>query len=171
VSDLAATIAALTAMSPAQLRAEWRRVCRATPPEVSSDVLRRGIAYRLQERAYGGLPAATGRKLDRIAAKLAKSAATVTSEVRLKPGTRLVRRWQGTTYTVTVDDKGYVFEDRRFTSLSQIAETITEAHWSGPRFFGTGRQAAEKRNASNNCDAVRRRPPAEAAQVVETANA
>jgi hypothetical protein len=136
MSDLAATIAALATMPPAQLRAEWRRLHRATPPEVPPDILRRGIAYRLQERAYGGLPPSTARELDRNAARLARSEATVTGDIRLKPGTRLVRRWQGTTYTVTVDDDGYVFKDRRFTSLSQIAEAITGSHWSGPRFFG-----------------------------------
>lgn len=147
---LADQLAALATMAPAQLRAEWRRVHRASPPEVPLDILRRGIAFRLQERAYGGLPAATARELNRIAARLAKSEAALIGEMRLKPGTRLVRRWQGTTYTVTVVDDGYVFDDRRFTSLSQIAEAITGAHWSGPRFFGTGRRAEEKRQAAGS---------------------
>lgn len=138
MSDLAATIAALATMSPAQLRAEWRRVHRTLPPEVPTDILRRGIAHRMQERVYGGLPVATARELDRLAARLARAGAATVDEVRLKPGTRLVRRWQGATYTVLVTGDGYVLDERRFGSLSQIAAAITGAHWSGPRFFGLG---------------------------------
>jgi hypothetical protein len=139
MAKLAEELMALGSMSPPQLRAEWRRVQRTLPPDVPTDILRRAIAWRLQERVHGGLPAATIRELDRVAARLAKSEAAVASTVRLKPGTRLVRRWQGKTYTVVVADDGFVLDDRRYASLSQIAEAITGAHWSGPRFFGTGR--------------------------------
>ena len=139
MTKLADDLTALATMSPAQLRAEWRRVHRTLPPDVPTDHLRRAIAWRLQERVHGGLPTVTLRELDRVAARLAKSGAAVSGSVRLKPGTRLVRRWQGKTYTVIVTGDGFVFDDRRFTSLSQIAEAITGAHWSGPRFFGTGK--------------------------------
>ena len=121
--------------------------------------------------AYGGLPAVTARELDRIAARLAKSEAALIGELRLKPGTRLVRRWQGTTYTVTVVDDGYVFDDRRFTSLSQIAEAITGAHWSGPRFFGTTRRAGEKRPAAGSRAGGDGRPHKAAALVLGLSDA
>ena len=124
-------------MSPAQLRAEWRRVYRTSPPRLTPDLLVRGIAYRLQERAHGGLPPATARQLDREAKRLLRSDAPAGKpELRLKPGTRLVRSWNGTTYSVLVTDDGFVMGDRNFTSLSHVAEAITGAHWSGPRFFG-----------------------------------
>lgn len=139
MARLADELTVLATMSPAQLRAEWRRVHRTLPPEVPTDILRRAIAWHLQERVHGGLPTATIRELDRVAARLAKSEAAVSSSVRLKPGTRLVRRWQGATYTVLVAEDGFVYDDRRFASLSQIAEAITGAHWSGPRFFGTSK--------------------------------
>lgn len=129
--------AALATMSPAQLRSEWRRVLRAPPPDLTPDLLRRGIAYRLQERRYGGLTAALVRDLDRLAAKLSRGEVLPSArEQQLKPGTRLVRQWKRATYVVLVTDDGYVMDDRRFTSLSQIAQAITGAHWSGPRFFG-----------------------------------
>lgn len=127
---------ALATMSPAQLRAEWRRVYRALPPALASDLMRRGIAYRLQERAQGGLPAAIERELDRAGKRMEQGASLPAGEVRLKAGTRLVRSWKGKTYSVLVAENGFVFADRRLTSLSQIAELITGAHWSGPRFFG-----------------------------------
>jgi len=55
---------------------------------------------------------------------------------------RLVRSWQGQTYTVLVSDDGFIFDGRCFSSLSQVAEAITGVHWSGPRFFGLGRSAS-----------------------------
>lgn len=136
-------LAALVTMSPAQLRSEWRRVFRSPPPAFTPDLLRRGIAYRLQERRRGGLTTAVVRDLDRLAAKLARGETLPSaSERQLKPGTRLVRQWNHATYVVLVADDGYVMDDRRFTSLTQIAQAITGAHWSGPRFFGLRAKAA-----------------------------
>lgn len=54
----------------------------------------------------------------------------------LSPGTRLLREWKGRTIEVTIVENGYLFEERLYTSLSQIAEHVTGTHWSGPRFFG-----------------------------------
>ena len=36
---------------------------------------------------------------------------------------------------------GFEYEGRRYRSLTVIAERITGAHWSGPRFFGLGKRA------------------------------
>ena len=160
-------LAALATISPAQLRAEWRRVHQAPPsPRLTTDLLRRGIAYRLQERIHGGLPSHIARELDRLAkrklAEMAAAAALATAgagglardgvaarridEPRLRPGTRLVRSWQGRTYSVLVTEHGFVMDDREYPSLSRIAEAVTGTHWSGPRFFGitqrTGARAA-----------------------------
>lgn len=54
----------------------------------------------------------------------------------LSPGTRLLRDWNGRNIEVTVVENGYLFDDRLYNSLSQIAEHVTGTHWSGPRFFG-----------------------------------
>lgn len=135
--SLTETLSALATMSPAQLRSEWRRVYRTSPPQMTPDLLMRGIAYRLQERAFGSLPASAVRQLEREAKRLARGdAAAGKTELRLKPGTRLVRSWNGTTYSVLVTDDAFVMGDRSFTSLTHVAEAITGAHWSGPRFFG-----------------------------------
>ena len=165
---LADQLAALATMLPAQLRAEWRRVHQSPPsPRLTTDLLRRGIAYRLQERIHGGLPSHIARELDRLAkrklaemAAAAEAAASVTSgtdssarngvtarridEPRLRPGTRLVRSWQGRTYSVLVTEHGFVMDDREYPSLSRIAEAVTGTHWSGPRFFGLTRRGSAK---------------------------
>lgn len=146
-------LTALATMSPAQLRAEWRRVCQAQPPpRLTTELLRRGIAYRLQERVHGGLPSHVARELDRLAKRrLAEVAAgkgggaaagrcAERDEPRLRPGTRLVRSWQGRTYSVLVTENGFVMDDREYPSLSRIAEAVTGTHWSGPRFFGLTRR-------------------------------
>jgi hypothetical protein len=41
---------------------------------------------------------------------------------------------------VLVEDGSFSYDDRKFTSLTQIAAAITGAKWSGPRFFGLKRR-------------------------------
>src|ERR1700719_2558347 len=55
---------------------------------------------------------------------------------RLKPGTVLVREYQGDRHTVTVVPNGYVWHETTYASLSVIARAITGTAWNGPRFFG-----------------------------------
>jgi hypothetical protein len=155
MATLTEQLTALAMMSPVQLRAEWRRVYQALPsPRLTTDLLRRGIAYRLQERVHGGLPAMMARELDRMGKRrLADKAAEggdagasgrARDEPRLRPGTRLVRAWQGRTYSVLVTEHGFVMDDREYSSLSRIAETVTGTRWSGPRFFGLNGHGVSK---------------------------
>jgi len=53
----------------------------------------------------------------------------------------LVRQWRGHTHTVLVGEEGFEYEGQRYRSLTVIAERITGAHWSGPRFFGLIKRA------------------------------
>lgn len=59
----------------------------------------------------------------------------------LKAGARLVRQWRGQTHTVLVGEDGFEYQGERYRSLTVIAERITGAHWSGPRFFGLSERA------------------------------
>ena len=120
-----------------ELRREWQRLYHNNPPRISRDLLILGIAYRLQEIEHGGLGKATLRKL-RTLAKTLRATGRVgpTPGLSLKPGARLVREWNGRTYTVTVTEDGFDYADISYASLSNIAKKITGAHWSGPRFFG-----------------------------------
>jgi len=141
-------LAGLAAMSPARLRAEWRRHCRGLPlPEgLTGSQLVRGIAWRLQEKSFGGLPPARLRELDRLAEQLSVEGDIDVEGARsLKPGTQLVRHWHGTVHCVTVLDDGFEFQERHYSSLTQIARAITGAAWSGPRFFGLKRKESDVR--------------------------
>ena len=137
-AELAEALTGLGSVGLEELRAEWRRLNRIPCPAcLSPDLLRRGIAHRMQERAMGGLSAAARRQI----ASLARSVDGPLPEaapppVQLRPGTSLLRTWGGRTHTVLVGESGFEHEGRRYASLSEVARVITGAHWSGPRFFG-----------------------------------
>lgn len=128
----------LSKLGALELRAEWTKVYRTTAPRhISRDLLLRGIAYRLQERMYGGLKASTLRRLQKIAADLeTEPQATPLQASALKPGVRLIREWKGETHVVEVLVKGFAWQGETYRSLSAIARTITSTQWSGPDFFG-----------------------------------
>ena len=127
----------LTSSTPAQLRAEWRRVFRTEAPPHSPDLLIRAITWRLQSRTHGDLSRSIRQRLARLAQQLDTRGDTgQLSAASLAPGTRLVREWNELTIEVTVLEVGYMFDDRHFTSLSKIARHVTGTQWSGPRFFG-----------------------------------
>jgi hypothetical protein len=107
------------------------------------------LAYRIQERAYGGLSPVTRKRLHQLARRLeADPNAKLCGEVRIKPGTRLIRDWRGQPHCVTVLENGYEYAGKRYPTLSQIARLITGTRWSGPLFFGLrGKHVKEDLNA------------------------
>ena len=110
---------------------------RTGPPlGLSRDLLIRALANQLQEQSYGGVSRVLRRRLQSLAAASDKATMAVDPGVVLKAGTTLVRQWRGHTHTVLVHKDGFEHEGQRYRSLSLIAERITGAHWSGPRFFG-----------------------------------
>jgi hypothetical protein len=136
-------IAALPSLSAHELRLVWRGLRCGDPTARSSrDLMLREIAYKMQERAHGGLTPAIRRRLRALAEEIeANGAEALASVPLLKPGTRLLREWGGKTHTVIVLDDGFEYAGERHQSLTQIARRITGAHWSGPRFFGLKSQA------------------------------
>ena len=134
--DLDNQLATLATMSPAQLRSEWLSLYKAPAPPLTADLLARGIAWRLQERAHGGLSKSTLREVEQLRRQFERGRAARVSDGRIKPGTRLVRDWGGKSHHVLILESGYLYQDRRYASLSQVARDITGARWSGPRFFG-----------------------------------
>ena len=153
MDSLNGELAALRAMSTAQLQAEWQRVLRQPAPAISPDLLERGIAYELQARRHGRLPASNRRELARLARQLEHSGSvTPVGGTALKPGTRLSRDWHGRTHHVLVTDDGFLFKDRRYRSLSQVAAAITGATWSGPRFFGLKQRSRAESGAGEAAD-------------------
>jgi hypothetical protein len=122
----------------AQLRVRYRELFRADPPKAfGPDLLRRSIAHRIQEKAFGGLPRETQRLLDQLVrAAMAKPNGRLKLPRRIKPGSELLRTWKGRSYRVMVTADGFAYDGKTFASLSEIASEITGTRWSGPRFFG-----------------------------------
>lgn len=144
-AELEVQIAALAGLLRHDLAVAWRRWCRGDPPHGwSRDLLRREIAYQMQERVYGGLNVASRRRLRTLITQIDSNGSAIRDlGIALKPGARLVREWGGQTHIVLVQNDGFDYDGERFGSLSLIARRITGARWSGPRFFGlTGRRAA-----------------------------
>jgi hypothetical protein len=121
-----------------ELRQQWRGLYKTQPPaNLSRELLLRAVAYRMQEVALGGLRPPRQRQLRQMAQQFNRSgAANTPPRPELKPGTRLIREWQGRTYDVLVLDDGFSWQGTRYRSLSSIARKITGTPWSGPLFFG-----------------------------------
>jgi Protein of unknown function (DUF2924) len=154
--EISEKIAALTALTAPQLRTEWRRLYRYNPPRLSRDLLVRTIAYRMQELAFGGLSKRTQRRLVALTKELQTNGGIAPDAgPRVRPGARLVREWRGRTHTVVVTEEGFEYAGKTYSSLSKIAQTITGAHWSGPRFFGLNRsEVVGVQSELNTSDAI-----------------
>jgi hypothetical protein len=140
VTRLEKDLAALATMSPAQLRERWMEAGAGEAPAVPVPLLRRLLAQRLQEKRHGRLPLLVARELERVAACAGAEVPPVAKAITLSIGTRLIREWNGQTIAVEVTDAGFLWNDRTWRSLSEIAREVTGAHWSGPRFFGLKRR-------------------------------
>ena len=135
-------IAALANRSTQDLRVAWRQLHRTGPPlGLSRDLMIRALANQLQEQSYGGVGRALRRRLQSLAGASEKATVNFDPGLVLKAGTTLVRQWRGHTHTVLVHTDGFEHEGQLYRSLTAIAERITEAHWSGPRFFGLTERA------------------------------
>jgi hypothetical protein len=137
--DVSSQIAQLPSFSRQQLLDLWLKLHgRAAPPGIRRELMVPFLAYRIQEKAYGGLKTATRSKLLRIARALEKapSATEWLTKPKIKPGTRVVREWRGETHEVVVTESGYEYRGTSYRSLSELARKITGARWSGPAFFG-----------------------------------
>src|SRR5215203_3833203 len=120
---LANEIAHLRGLELDGLRARWRSLTgRAAPAHVPRTLLLRVLAYRLQAAALGDLDRASARLLERIASagRAGKQPAIpVPDRLGLKPGTVLVREWEGTPQHVMVLADVFAWNDNTYQSLSR----------------------------------------------------
>jgi hypothetical protein len=148
-----------------ELRQQWRALYKAeASPHLSRELLVRAVAYRMQEVALRGLRPVRQRQLRQIAQHFKETGeATIHARPELKPGTRLVREWQGRTYEVLVLDDGFSWQGTHHRSLSALARKITGTAWSGPLFFGLKANRAANRRSSQ--------PAYQAGDAMESSNA
>ena len=139
-------------------RAELLTIWTATlgnPPaalRTSRELLASALAWQLQERKFGGLSAATKRKLRLLARahqRKQRSPQLPAASTNLRPGTVISKQWRGAQHVVMVLAAGFQHQGKVYRSLSQLAREITGTRWNGPAFFGLRERrgrAAEVRN-------------------------
>ena len=128
----------LAQLTPQELRTLWPQWFDRPPPaKIRRELLVRALAYRMQERAAGGLTTATRTTLRALAEAVKNNSKwDGIARPRLTPGTHVIREWGNERHQVTVEAAGFVYRGRRYRSLSEIARRITGTRWSGPLFFG-----------------------------------
>ena len=151
-------VAAFGVMEREDCIRRWTGLFGFEPPRYTSvPFMRQALAHEAQLAAFGGLSNALKRGLrdiwraceakeekdanrdaDRGSDKASYRQAVVCAAATpaLKPGTHLVREWNGRTYQVEVTEVGFRLDGKDYRSLSSIARKITGTAWSGPRFFG-----------------------------------
>ena len=149
-ATLEAEIGRLPNLNLFELRNRWKRLFgHPAPKSLRRNFLARAVAYQMQVEAYGGLPAATKRRLREIASAVRNGDANaVPGSVRIKPGTQMNRQWQNTTHTVTALAEGFEWNGSTYKSLSAVANAITGANWNGFTFFGIKRAPTSNKNAA-----------------------
>ena len=135
---LSAQIEALTTLNKVQLLAIWVEHFSTDPPsKLRKELMVPVLAYRMQEKEFGGLSHAARRRLREVAASLkTDKPSQERPDSAPQTGTRLLRVWRGETHEVIATGSGYQYRGQSYSSLSRIARQITGTQWSGPLFFG-----------------------------------
>jgi hypothetical protein len=131
-------IAAIRDLDREELVERWLKRFGVEPPKgCGRRLLELAAAYDIQEQAFGGLKPEIRKALtvDELDSVNRIQPSRTTNRI-IKPGTRLIREWNGRTHHVEAVDGGFLWNGKLHRSLSTIAKAITGAHWSGPRFFG-----------------------------------
>lgn len=136
--EICSEIARVFELEVSELKDRWRAEYRNEPPPRSSKkFLISAIAYKIQERAFGGLKPSVIRLLEHAAQDLDGTQTPPARQItRATTGTVLIREWQGKSHNVTVLERGVLYRKKNYRSLSQVARVITGCRWSGPLFFG-----------------------------------
>jgi Protein of unknown function (DUF2924) len=155
IDSTAELIRSLPTLPKERLSVLWRENFGKPAGSIRAELMIPILAFRIQEKAYGGLDAGATGRLREIADSLApKRRIHGEARRRFKPGTRLVREWKGTIHEVILTDDGYEHQGQKYKSLSPIACTITGTHWSGPA-FSERRRKGSKSDHGTIADPVR----------------
>lgn len=150
IAKMEAEIGQLPDLSYNELKQRWTEAFGIPAPKhISRQFLIKAVAHHLRERAGQGLSAKAKRRLREIAAAIREGRDDAISlGPRIKPGTRLVRAWQGRSHIVDVLADGFDWQGTRYASLSAVAKAITGTNWNGYAFFGVKRRPAHNKNAA-----------------------
>ena len=131
-NNIRVELARLQIMELDELRKKWRDLYGTEPPDCGKILLRRQLAFRIQEMQYGGISESAQAALTEIGntPKPQKNPGGVL------PGTRFERSWKGKVCTVVATAEGFEYNGQTYKSLSGAAFAITGTQWNGKKFFG-----------------------------------
>ena len=144
-TTVAAQVAGIPHLSMGDLWALWDEHFDERPGHHHRGWLESRLAYKIQERAFGGLKPSLRKKLEEVGETGILPKELRGDSQRLLPGTILTRIYDDVEHRVLVRGTGdFEYQGQRFKSLSAIAGHITGSHWSGPVFFGLKSPASKK---------------------------
>lgn len=125
-------------LSTAELRQKWAELWGIEPHRyIRREMLEKSLLFKQRQLSGNSLTPEQQKKLDNLVAQYRRDPECFDDgRVVLSPGTRLVRIWQGVKYSILVMEAGFEYQGKMFTSLSEIAFTITNTRWNGWLFFG-----------------------------------
>lgn len=129
-SEVRAQLLNLQHLAMPELTEKWKLLFHKKPPEYGEIFMRRRLAHRIQELAYGGLSDAAQKKLNSVNGKIRRT------HSGLRVGTVIVRTWRDSKYEVRVCKDGFEWNGQLFNSLSATAHAITGVNRNGYEFFG-----------------------------------
>ncbi len=118
-----------------ELRKIWKKVYGEEAPRYSKKYLIPRLAYRMQEKAYGEMSRKGRKRLEYLADRLEKGK-RISSDKLPVEGTELILERGEETHAVMVTDKGLIYREELFTSLSAVAGKIMGMSYNGPLLFG-----------------------------------
>ncbi len=121
------------------LKLEWKKWTDHSPPKSTSrEHLIRVVSWYRQAETRGGLSNRLKRRLRQLSddLKSGKAQRLLNPPPKVKPGTMIIKTWQGVEHRVMALEDGFAFEGKTWKSLSMIAREITGTRWNGPAFFG-----------------------------------
>lgn len=121
-----------------ELRRRWAGAWGRQPhARIGRLLLEKSLAYRLREQKGEGLSAQQMARLDHLVVSYLRNPKSFDQgPASLKPGTKLIRSHGGAQHVVIVRPDGFEYQGKVYTSLSEIASSITGTRWNGWKFFG-----------------------------------
>ncbi|MHA1539269.1 MAG: DUF2924 domain-containing protein [Alphaproteobacteria bacterium] len=128
----------LVELSTEEIKEEWFKAFKIDPPKFTRrQFLEKYLIWEMQKKRLGGLKRETQTELNVLIKAMREGKPLKESKTLIiKEGTKLIREYQGRQHEVIVQEKGYLYQDKAYRSLSAIAREITGTRWNGRIFFG-----------------------------------
>jgi hypothetical protein len=125
-------------LSLKELRKRWTDAWNIEPHRwIGLSMLERSLAFKIREQDGYGLTPEQKQRLNKLVTAYKRNPNYFDQgHTALKPGMQLIRNWQGEAHAVTVTANGFSYQNKEYSSLSNIANEITGSRWNGWLFFG-----------------------------------